>query len=349
MSFELVIRLIGMTFFAGFGANIGSRSASLLNIPTESSTLLFLIAGALFGLLITPWVTTRPALYARRLMVETDAETLVTSMVGLVFGLLVGGLLAWPLSLLPTPTGQYLPAISAVAIAYLSIGIFALRARDIFALAGAFFRGGRNGVLFGASAGEILLDTSVIIDGRILDMSKTGFITQKMLIPQFVIHELQHIADSSDTLRRQRGRHGLDILNALKQESVTAVEVIHETPTEGKTVDDKLVILAREKHIAIMTNDYNLNKTAEVQGVYVLNINDLAMAVRPVYLPGETINLHIIQEGKEATQGVGYLIDGTMVVVEDGKQYRDRTVPVRVTRYILSSAGKMYFAQLALD
>jgi uncharacterized protein YacL len=346
MSLDLAIRLIGMTVCAGLGASIGADSADAINLSNEAASLLFLLAGAIFGLLATPFFTTRPAFVAKRLILETDAETLVTSMVGLVFGLLVGGLLAWPLSLLPEPIGQYIPAISAVFIAYLSIGVFALRARDIFELSGAFIRGGRAN-LFSSAHSEMLLDTSVIIDGRILDLSKTGFIAAKIIIPQFVIHELQHIADSSDALRRQRGRHGLDILSRLKQESLSEVEIINDTPSEGKTVDDKLVVLGNQRGIPIMTNDYNLNKTAELQGVYVLNINDLALALRPVYLPGEIINLHIIQEGKEATQGVGYLIDGTMVVVEDGKQFRDRTVPVKITRYILGSAGKMYFGQLA--
>ncbi len=346
MSLDLTFRLIGMTLLAGLGASLGSEAAETLNISVEQASLLFLIGGGLIGLFVTPWVTTRPIDFMRHSILESDAETLVTSLVGLVFGLIVGALLAWPLSLLPDPWGQYFPAIITVLIAYWSIGVFALRARDILGLFGAYVRGEDN-ALFATSSGEILLDTSVIIDGRILDLSKTGFINQRIVIPQFVIQELQHIADSSDSLRRQRGRHGLDILADLKQDSLPPVEILHETPEEGNVVDDKLVALARERSSPIMTNDFNLNKTAALQGVFVLNINDLAMAMRPVYLPGELINLHIIQEGKEDMQGVGYLIDGTMVVVEDGKQYRDRTVPVRVTRYILSSAGKMYFAQLA--
>jgi uncharacterized protein YacL len=348
MSLDLIARLLGMTVFAGIGANVGARTAEVLNLDADASSLLFMLAGALFGLLITPWFTTRPAEFVRRSIIDTDAETLVTSMAGLVFGMVVGGLFAWPLSLLPKPYGQLLPGLVAITIAYVSVGIFALRARDILRLFGAFVRGEVNAV-FPIQSGEILLDTSVIIDGRVLDLSQTGFITQKMLIPQFVIHELQNIADSSDALRRQRGRHGLDILNQMKNDSLAPVEIIHDTVEDGKDVDDKLVVLAREMDIPIMTNDYNLNKTANVQGVFVLNVNDLAMALRPVYLPGEIINLHIIQEGKEPSQGVGYLIDGTMVVVEDGKRYRDRTVPVKVTRYILSSAGKMYFAQPAND
>jgi uncharacterized protein YacL len=345
MSLEFTLRLIGMTVFGGLGANIGSRVANDLNLPQEASSLLFLLAGALAGLIVTPWITTRPAKTARRLIIETSAEALVTSLVGLLFGIILAALLAWPLSMLPDPLGQYLPTITAIVAAYLGIILFALRAGDIFTLFRALVRG--KEILGGLDSGEILLDTSVIIDGRILDISKTGFVRQKMLIPQFVIRELQTIADSSDTLLRQRGRHGLDILNKLRQESRSLVEVIDDMPMEGgETVDEMLVVLAQERgNVPIMTHDMPLHKIANLRGLEVLNINELALALRPVYLPGEVINLHIIQEGREADQGVGYLIDGTMVVVEGGRRYRDRTIPARITRYILGNAGKMYFAQ----
>jgi uncharacterized protein YacL len=292
----------------------------------------------------TPWVTTRPAKAARNLILNVHTETLVTSMLGFVFGLIAGGLLAWPLSLLPNPWGQYLPTIGAIGISYVGIIVFALRAQDVFSLWHQLLQGQRFSS--SVSMGEILLDTSVIIDGRILDLSHTGFISQKMVIPQFVVRELQSLADSSDGLLRQRGRHGLDMLSKLKIESKTPVEVIEEIPEEGNNVDEKLVHLAVARGgIPIMTNDIPLNKVAGLQDVPVLNINELALALRPVYLPGETINLHIIQEGREEDQGVGYLIDGTMVVVEGGKQFRDRTITARITRYILGQAGKMYFAQ----
>ncbi len=343
MSLEFIFRLIGMTIFAVIGARLGEGFADDMNLPSEANSLLFLLAGALTGLLITPWITTRPAATARRAIIQTRAETLVTSIFGLLVGLVLAALLALPLSMLPDPAGQYLPTIMAVVTAYLSIILFSLRGQDMFSMAGVAGRGNMFGRAF--QSGEILLDTNVIIDGRILDLSQTGFVSQKLVVPQFVVRELQHIADSSDTLRRQRGRHGLDVLNKLRQESKVPVEVIDEMPAEGTTVDEKLVMLAAERSIPIMTNDFNLNKVAAVRGVAVLNINDLAMALRPVYLPGEVINLHIIQEGREEDQGVGYLIDGTMVVVEGGKRYRDRTIPARITRYILSSAGKMYFAQ----
>lgn len=343
MSFEFLFRLIGMTVFGGLGASAGTHIADDINLPQEASSLLFLLIGALTGLIVTPWVTTRPAKVARRMIIETSAETLVTSLVGLLFGVFLAALMAWPVSMLPDPLGQYLPTIAAVVAAYLGIILFGLRARDIFTLFRAIVRGKEFQTTL---AGELLLDTSVIIDGRILDISKTGFLRHNLMIPQFVIRELQTIADSSDTLLRQRGRHGLDILNKLRQESRTPVEVLDAVPPEGDGVDEMLVSLALERGgVPIITHDVPLHKIANLHGIEVLNVNELALALRPVYLPGETINLHVIQEGKEADQGVGYLIDGTMVVVEGGKRYRDRTIPVRITRYILGNAGKMYFGQ----
>jgi uncharacterized protein YacL len=286
MSLEFIFRLVGMTIFAVIGARLGEGFADDMNLPSEANSLLFLLAGALTGLIITPWITTRPAATARRAIIQTRSETLVTSIVGLLVGLIIAALLSLPLSLLPNPGGQYLPTVVAIVAAYLCIILFSLRAQDIFSLAGLFVRG--SGLARTLQAGEVLLDTNVIIDGRILDLSQTGFISQKLLIPQFVIRELQHIADSSDTLRRQRGRHGLDILNKLRQESKTPVEIIDEMPAEGTTVDEKLVMLAHERGIGIMTNDFNLNKVAAVRGVLVLNVNDLAMALRPVYLPARS-------------------------------------------------------------
>ncbi len=199
--------------------------------------------------------------------------------------------------------------------------------------------------LGGGPASEILLDTSVIIDGRILDISQTGFIQSTLLIPRFVLNELQHVADSADVLRRNRGKRGLDMLAELQQLSRTPV-VIVDDDVEGVTeVDEKLVLLGQERGIPVMTNDFNLNRVAELQGVTVLNINELSNALKAIYLPGETMDIQIVMEGREDAQGVGYLDDGTMVVVENGKRYMDRTIPVLVTRYIVTNAGRMYFAQ----
>jgi len=197
----------------------------------------------------------------------------------------------------------------------------------------------------GTSSGDILLDTSVIIDGRILDISQTGFIQGSLLIPRFVLHELQHVADSAEVLRRNRGKRGLEILSELQQRSRTPVRIIDDDIEGVSEVDEKLVLLAKKRNVPVMTNDFNLNRVAELQGVFVLNINELANAVKAVFLPGEVIDVHIVMEGREPDQGVGYLEDGTMIVVEDGKWYIDRTIPVLITRYIVTNAGRMYFAQ----
>jgi uncharacterized protein YacL len=192
---------------------------------------------------------------------------------------------------------------------------------------------------------RVVLDTSVIIDGRIADISQTGFISGDIVVPRFVLNELQHIADSPDTLRRNRGRRGLDILNKLQKESLVPIRILEKDYRDISEVDQKLVRLAKELDCAIVTNDYNLNRVAELQGIKVLNINELANAVKTVVLPGESITVHIIQEGKELGQGVGYLDDGTMVVVEDGRRFIDDTIEVNVTRTLQTVAGRMIFAQ----
>jgi len=195
----------------------------------------------------------------------------------------------------------------------------------------------------------VLLDTSVIIDGRVADISQTGFIERTMVVPGFVLGELQHIADSSDTLRRNRGRRGLDILNRLQKNPLVDVQITDMDVEGVDDVDGKLVALAKELPAAVMTNDYNLNRVAELQGVRVLNINELANAVKTVVLPGEHLDVKIIQEGKELGQGVGYLDDGTMVVVEDGRKYIGKTLTVIITRVLQTVAGRMIFAQLTAD
>jgi uncharacterized protein YacL len=195
-------------------------------------------------------------------------------------------------------------------------------------------------------AKSVLLDTSVIIDGRIADISRTGFIEGDMLVPRFVLNELQHIADSADALRRRRGRRGLEMLRRLQSDSVTPVRVIDTDVDEVREVDDKLVLLAKRLTCPIVTNDYNLNRVAQLQGVRVLNINELANAVKALFLPGESLDIDIIQEGKEAGQGVGYLDDGTMVVVEDGRPYIGQQMEVVVTKVLQTAAGRMLFARM---
>ena len=193
--------------------------------------------------------------------------------------------------------------------------------------------------------GYKLLDTSVIIDGRIADISKTGFIEGILVVPQFVLTELQHIADSSDTLKRTRGRRGLDILKVLQDASNSNVLITEIDFEDVPEVDLKLVRLAKKMGAQILTNDFNLNKVCELHKVSVLNINDLANAVKPVVIPGEEMNVVVIKDGKEHNQGVAYLDDGTMIVVEEGKSYIGQAIVVIVTSVLQTSAGRMIFAK----
>jgi len=190
-----------------------------------------------------------------------------------------------------------------------------------------------------------ILDTSVIIDGRVADICQTGFLDGVIVIPQFVLEELQHIADSSDALKRNRGRRGLDILNRIQKEIDIQVEMYEIDFEEIQEVDSKLVKLAKLTDGVVVTNDYNLNKVCEFQNVNVLNINDLANAVKPVVLPGEELNVQVIKDGKEYNQGVAYLDDGTMIVVEEGRNYIGKRIDVVVTSVLQTSAGRMIFAK----
>ena len=191
-----------------------------------------------------------------------------------------------------------------------------------------------------------VLDTSVIIDGRVADLCETGFLEGTFLVPQFILNELQHIADSSDSLKRARGRRGLDILNKIQQMADLDVRVIDEDFPQVKEVDAKLVVLAKKVGAKIITNDLNLNKVAVLQGVRVLNINELCNALRPVVLPGETIRVFVLKEGKEAGQGVAYLDDGTMIVVDNARRHIGRNVEVIVTSVLQTTAGRMIFTRL---
>jgi uncharacterized protein YacL len=331
---------VGGFYFGVQWARLASASAELLAVVGT-------LVGALAGLILTPYLTTRPAFWIRKRVSEMPVATLVASVIGLVVGLLIASLLAYPLSLLPWPFGQILPFVGAVVFAWLGVSIFMVRQRDIFSL----FRGKLPGRLAAEGAGAqnegraVLLDTSVIIDGRIADIARTGFISGAILVPKFVLNELQHIADSADALRRNRGRRGLEVLNDMQKESSVPVRFTDQDVPNVREVDDKLVSLARQLNCAIVTNDYNLNSVAQLQGVSVLNINELANAVKAVYIPGEGLTVKIIQEGKEMGQGVGYLDDGTMVVVDDGRRHMNANLYVVVTKIFQTTAGRMIFAR----
>ena len=345
MSSDLISRIIGMIVFSIGGLFLGVRLADLGSASAYLYGTSFFLVGALAGLVLTPYLTIRPLKSIRQQLRRVPAQQLLAGTVGLVAGLIIAALLASPLSLLPSPFNQILPFLSALVFGYL--GVFALGARvpDMLNL----FRGGasrREGTR-DPTPPPVLLDTSVIIDGRIADISRTGFISGEMLVPSFILNELQHVADSADALRRNRGRRGLDMLRRLQEESVSPIRVI-DSDVEGlRDADDKLVLLAKQLHSSIVTNDYNLNRVAELQGVTVLNINELANAVKAILLPGESITIQVIQEGKEQNQGVGYLDDGTMVVVENGESQIGSEVRILVTKVLQTAAGRMVFARIA--
>jgi uncharacterized protein YacL len=348
MSSEFISRIVGMILMAVGGVFLGLHIADAAQSSPYQYAAIFLLVGALIGLVLTPYVTVRPFLSLRKRIRQAPAQQLLSAVLGLVVGLIIAGLVSFPLSMLPEPYSQFLPFVAALLFGYLGIMVMLTRQHDIFTLIrgqlpirsenqeGSPTRGTR----------PVLLDTSVIIDGRIADISQTGFIEGEMLVPRFVLNELQHIADSSDALRRNRGRRGLDMLHRLQNESITPVRVTDRDIEGVREVDDKLVLLAKQLHCAIVTNDYNLNRVAELQGVRVLNINELANAVKALVLPGESLTVKIVQEGKEVSQGVGYLDDGTMVVVEDGELYIDQRVDVVVTKVLQTAAGRMLFARL---
>ncbi len=195
-----------------------------------------------------------------------------------------------------------------------------------------------------SEAPQVLVDTSAIIDGRIADIIKTGFVPGKLLVPRFVLAELQNIADSDDAMRRGRGRRGLEMLNIMRQDPNVELDIIEENPEDVKEVDHKLVYLAKKFNTNILTTDYNLNRVATIDTVKVLNVNELANAIRPVVLPGEELVVKVVQPGKEKNQGVGYLADGTMIVVENGDKLMGKEVTTEVTRIFQTVAGKMIFA-----
>lgn len=351
MSLEFILRLIGMMVMFSLGAYLGTYLADLTGGAADLYAIIVGMLGALIGLILTPFITTRPARALRRTLGQISAQTLLAGLAGLLAGLVIAALLAFPLSLLPEPFRNILPLVGVLLFSYLGISVFVMRQNDIFSI----FRSnlparssamGEAGLANFDDSRTILLDTSVIIDGRIADIARTGFLVGTLLIPRFILNELQYIADSADSLRRQRGRRGMEVLSQLQKDSAIPVR-ISDIDVEGvREADDKLVILARQLRCPILTNDYNLNRVAELQGVIVLNVNELANAVKSVLLPGETLHVDIIQEGKEVGQGVGYLDDGTMVVVEDGRDRLNSKTYVQVTKVLQTAAGRMIFARL---
>lgn len=356
LSVEFAFRMVGMVVVGLLGWSFGGWASRIP--PFEPGQMLlyrvvFGLVGALAGLVLTPYVTTRPSRAIRTRLGRLSAETLFAGLTGLIVGLLTAALLSFPLSQLPPPFGQILPFIGVVAFAYFGVSLFVMRQGDLMGLLGSL-RGGNNEGGGSSSSWTnlnrtILLDTSVIIDGRVADIARTGFLPGTLLIPRFVLNELQYIADSPDGLRRQRGRRGMEVLSELQKLPNILVRISDINAEGVREVDDKLVVLARQLKCPILTNDYNLNRVAELQGVTILNINELANAVKSVVLPSEHMTINIFQEGKEFGQGVGYMDDGTMVVVENGHDYIGEYKEVVVTKVLQTAAGRMIFARVEED
>jgi uncharacterized protein YacL len=339
---QLVGALLGTLFGFGLGLLILERAPGSISTANRPAFLMAMVAASLlFGYLAIPYVTTRPARWAVDRLAQAGAGDFVLGVGAIVIGLLMGVFAGIPLSAIGGTAGAVLPPIVAVLLALGMLGA-TLYKRDVLvpAVAGILPGGRRRG-----GTNRVVVDTSAVIDGRIVDIGRTGFILGTLVAPRFVLDELQRIADSPDAIRRNRGRRGLEMLSALQKDSITPVEISEETYPEIGEVDAKLVAFARDHHAAILTNDFNLNRVAELQGIRVLNVNELANAVKAVVHPGEEMTVRIIQGGKEPGQGVGYLDDGTMIVVEGGGRFMDREVPITVTRVLQTVAGRMIFAQ----
>ena len=280
---------------------------------------------------------------------KLPAGDLLFGTLGLIIGLIVAFLVGFAISSIDIPLiNSIVPIILSILLGYIGFRT-GYQKRDellqMFTPKANRKKSTDSSVESKLSASYKLLDTSVIIDGRIADISETGFVEGVLVVPQFVLSELQHIADSSDTLKRTRGRRGLDVLKRLQDERSSQVLIVEEDFEDVQEVDMKLVRLAKNMKASILTNDFNLNKVCELHQVQVLNINDLANAVKPVVIPGEDMQVLVIKDGKEHNQGVAYLDDGTMIVVEGGRSYIGQVIFVTVTSVLQTSAGRMIFAK----
>jgi uncharacterized protein YacL len=332
-------------------ASLGGPSSGFADLT--GGLLLAAWVGAWFvvGYAILPYITVEPA---RRLMTavsEMSTGEFVAAVIGFLVGLLMGLLLGLPLANFPDPYGWMLPLGVSIVMGLGMMGLTVAKRGDLVAsltdvgILGRSDRGGR-----GEAAEQRLVtyvDTSAIIDGRLADVVASGFLWGSLVVPRFVLGELQHIADDAKPDRRGRGRRGLEVLSVLQKDHRVDLELTDEDVADVKAVDAKLVALARARGAAVLTTDYNLNRVAQLQGVRVMNLNQLANALKPAFLPGEEMRVRVIQAGKEPGQGVAYLDDGTMIVVEGGGSFLQHEIDVTVTRVLQTVAGRMVFAQVA--
>ena len=332
-------------------ASFDGTSASLLEPSTEGRLLLLAWIGAwgVVGFAIAPYITIVPARWLMRAVTDMSTDEFVAAVVGLITGLLMGFLLGLPLTSLPAPAGLLLPIGVSIVLALGMMGLTVAKRHDLrIALEdlGLRRRPAAGDDAEDAPEQVTFLDTSAIIDGRIVDVVASGFLAGLLIVPRFVLGELQHIADDSHPGRRNRGRRGMDVLSVLQKDHRIDIEMSADDEPGVTTVDAKLVALAQGRGAAILTTDYNLNRVAQLQGVRVMNLNQLANALKPAFLPGEELRVKVIQEGKEPGQGVAFLDDGTMVVVEGGGDHIEVELDVTVTRILQTVAGRMIFAEL---
>ena len=318
-------------FFVFLGTLLGYYVSMQLDevvSKTEGMAIGFSVA---IGIILTEFLFRRVAL-----------KVIIGGILGFIIGITSANIIATPLKLVPLERSivNFLVLLLNAFFGYMGVAI-GIREGESFNPANIkkLFKGGMEENLK-------ILDTSVIIDGRIADVCETEFLDGILLIPQFILIELQHIADSSDSLKRARGRRGLDILHRIQKMSHMEVRITEEDFPKIREVDSKLIALAKRTGAKVVTNDFNLNKVAELQGVKVLNINDLSNAVKPVALPGEAMRVFVLKEGKESGQGVAYLDDGTMIVVENGRRFINKNVEVSVTSVLQTAAGRMIFTRL---
>ncbi|HEU4323255.1 MAG TPA: PIN domain-containing protein [Roseiflexaceae bacterium] len=354
VSLNFLVRIIGMVVLASLGYWVGSSlSGSTSNETQQQATLLLILSGAGLGLLTTHRWTIEPLQEGLRYLNRISVSELTTLALGVLLGLIFALMLAVPLGYLPAPLGQFAPIVGAVVLSYLGAMILATRRKDLVGLVQSARRPALvlpDGVSGGGAPPlRYLVDTSAIVDGRVANVAQAGFIAGTLLVPRFVLTELQTLADSADELRRGKGRRGLEILNAMQKEASPPVEVLDVDVDGTPQVDDKLIVLARQYHCPIITNDYNLGRVAGLQGVKVLNLNQLADSVRPPVVPGQSIDVTIRDVGRERDQGISFLEDGTMIVVEDARRLVGQQVAATVTRVFQTQTGRIVFAQLNSD
>ncbi|MBL4930271.1 MULTISPECIES: PIN/TRAM domain-containing protein [Clostridium] len=323
----------------GFFANSTFGKVSFLGLIT-----------VLFGIilfLLSPFIyngITRLIEYVEKSMQRLSASEIIFGAVGAIIVLIITTLISLPLNKLYPIIGPIMFTMVNIIAAVIGADVSIKKKEDITNLLLSIKRGTKEKKSKVKGIAKVL-DTSVIIDGRIFDICQTGFVEGPLVIPSFVLDELRHISDSSDSLKRNRGRRGLDILNKIQKELAIEVEIWEGDFPEIAEVDSKLLKLAQKLNGKVVTNDYNLNKVAEFQGVPVLNINELANAIKPVVIPGEEMRIQVIKDGKESGQGVAYLDDGTMIVVEGGRRFIGEELDVVVTSVLQTAAGRMIFAR----